>query len=88
MSAFFILSARSFVLEWQTVTVAFLLKEHHGHGLADDIRPADHDRVLAGEVDACGFDEAHDSVGRAGLEHRVSYHEPADIVRVEAVDIL
>jgi hypothetical protein len=43
---------RSFVCEWQTVTVAPALHQQHRHRLADDVRAADDDRFLAAQIDA------------------------------------
>jgi hypothetical protein len=55
------------------------LQEQQRHRLADRVRAADHDRVLAAQIDAGGLDQLHAAVGRAGAEARqAGTSSPAD----------
>jgi hypothetical protein len=65
-----------------------LLQQQQRHRLADDVAAADHDRLGAGELDARALEQVDDSIGRAGLEALRADDQPADVDRVEAVDVL
>ena len=72
MSAWRAMAAASRVAVWQTVTVASppgpFLQEQQGHGLADDLRAAEHDRVRSAGLDLGVEQEGTDSQGRARHE--------------------
>ena len=59
-----------------------------GDGLADDVRTADHDGVLAREIHSGDLDEFDDPVRGAGEEAVVADKHLADVDRREAVDVL
>ena len=58
------------------------------HRPADDVRLPDDHRVLADEILAGLREQAHAAVRRARTQHRALQHQPADVVRMEAVDVL
>ncbi len=65
-----------------------LLDEQVRHRLADDVRAADDDHVCALGLHVGGREELLDAVGRTGLEAGVAGDEAADVLGVEAVDVL
>ena len=68
----------------RTVTV----QQQHAHRLADDIRAADHDALLALRVDLVLVEQLHDTRGRARHEIKIADHDLADINRMERVHVL
>ena len=58
------------------------------HGFADDVRAADHHRVLAAQIAAGLFQQVQAAAGRAGREHRAALTEATDVFTVETVDVL
>src|SRR5581483_8740199 len=64
------------------------LHQHQRHRLADDVAGADHDDVLPLDRNAFVLEQLHHAIGRAGREHGVADDEAADIIEVEAIDIL
>jgi hypothetical protein len=66
----------------------FSLHQHQCHRLADDIAGADHDHILAFDLDSFMVQEFDDAIRRTGWEHRRADDEAADIVEMEAIDVL
>ena len=66
----------------------FALHQHQCHRLADDIARADNDDVFALERNILVFKQLQHPIGRTGRKYRASRHESADIVEMEAVNIL
>ena len=64
------------------------LQQQHRHGLADDLAPADDDRVAPRDRDAGSIEDLDDAGGRARLQVRAPLHQLADVHRVEPVDVL
>ena len=58
------------------------------HGSADDVRGADHDGMLALHRHADVIEHADDTIGCAGADQRIALGQPADVVRMKAIDIL
>ena len=79
---------RSRVFEWQIVTVQRCHQQLQRHRPADDVRLPDDDRVLADEILARVLEQRHAAVRRARPQRRPLQHQPADVVRMEAVDVL
>ena len=69
---------------------AVLLHEHQRGGHADDVGPADHNRVLPFEIHPGALEQNDATLGGAGHEERlVALHaELTDVEGVEAVDVL
>ena len=63
-------------------------KQFQRHRAANDVRRADDDAVAALHRHADVLEHPHHAVGRAGADQRVALGKAADVVRVEAVDIL
>ena len=63
-------------------------KHEHSHRLADYVAPADYHAVLACDLDSLMLQHCDHAHRSAGYEAAAAYREPADILRVEAVDIL
>ena len=61
---------RSRVLLWHTVTVAECVQQQHGRGFADDVRPSDDYRVLAGDGDPAALQDLDDSRRRTWSQSR------------------
>jgi hypothetical protein len=66
----------------------FVLHQHQGHRLADDIARSDNDDVLAFERNILVLKQFQHAIRRARRKHRAADHEAADIVEVKPVDIL
>ena len=64
------------------------LQEQEGHRLADRVAPADHDRMLAADLDAGALDQLQATPGRRGTKTVQPRHQPAGGQHREAVDIL
>ena len=79
---------KSRVAEWQTVTVQRAIRSSSAIGRPDNVRLADDDRVLADQVLAGFPQQDHAPVGRARTQARPLQDQPADVVRMKAVDIL
>ena len=58
------------------------------HRPADEVRGADDDAVLALRGDAGLLEQARHAVRRAGPHQRVAQRQPADVERMEAIDVL
>jgi hypothetical protein len=58
------------------------------HRPADDVGGADHHRVPAAHRDVVARQQAHHARGRAGAQQGDALGEPADVVGMEAVDVL
>ena len=65
--------------------VSLLAGEKNGDGLADDIRAADNDGVLALYVHAGKFNEFNDAVRSAGQETVVTYEHPSHIEAIASI---
>ena len=65
-----------------------MLHQHQRYRLADYIAGPDNDHVLALERNILVFEEFQNAVGRARREDRTADHKPADIVKVETIDVL
>ena len=63
-------------------------KQFQRHRATDDVRGADDDAVAALHRHADVLEHPHHAIGRAGADQRVALGKAADVVRVEAVDIL
>jgi hypothetical protein len=66
----------------------FVLHQHQRHRCANDIAGADHNDILVFERDLLVFEQFQHAVGRARRKNRAADHQPADVVEMEAVDIL
>ena len=75
---------------WQMVTVALACKQQQRHRLADDVAAADHDRVLAAQVDAGASRSASCSrtactagsrAGRSSARRRSATEKPSTSLR-------
>ena len=64
------------------------LHQHQRHRLADDVAGADHDDILAFDLDAFVLQQLDDAIRRARRKHGVADDEAADIVEMEAIHIL
>lgn len=64
--------------------------EEGAHGRADNVAASEHDGVLAADVDPGRLEEEHDAGGGARRKEgfRRARREEANVVRVEAVDVL
>ena len=87
MSAWRVTRARSRVLEWQIVTVAFCVEQQHGDGLADNVAAADDDGVLAGDGNVAALENLNDAGRRAGRERRTAGLQTAGVHGMKAVDV-
>src|SRR5690606_17347910 len=67
---------------------ALALEQQHGDGLADDVRLADHHRVLADEIVDHRFEQHHHPERGAGHDAARTGRQAADVDRVESVDVL
>ncbi len=63
-------------------------QELERHRPADDVRLPDHDRMLAHEILAGVLQQRHATVGRTRTQRRPLEHQAADVIRMEAVDVL
>ncbi len=63
-------------------------EQEQRHGLADDVRAADHHRVRALQRNLIGRQHLHHAVRRARAEQRAAGHQRAGVRNVETVDIL
>ena len=92
MSACRVISARSRVRLWQTVTVASppaaALHEHDRHRLADDVAAAHDHHVPAGDLDVVAHQQLLNAVRRAGQEPRPALHDAAHVLRMKGIDVL
>ena len=66
-----------------------VLSEHeHCHGLADNVAPADDNAVFARRLDFLVMQHLDYARRSAGQKHIAAGHHRADILRMEAIDIL
>ena len=64
------------------------LQEQHAHRFADGVAAADHDGMLAAQVDAGGFDQLHAAIRRARTKALKAGHQFAGRQHRVAVDVL
>ena len=67
---------------------AVLLEQQHSHRLAHDVAAAQHHTPFAPDGDGVFPQHLHDAGGGAGQEHRISDHQAAHVIGVEAVHVL
>jgi hypothetical protein len=65
-----------------------LLEQHNGYGLADDVAPADHNGVLAVQLDAVPLEKLHDPGRRARRKRALVHEQLADVQRMEPIHVL
>jgi hypothetical protein len=65
-----------------------LADQEHRHRLADDVRPPDHHRVLAGDGPELLLQKIEAAEGRAGHERLQPGGEAAGVRWMKAVDVL
>ena len=64
------------------------LHQQDGHRLADDVASAHNDHFRAGGRNVVAAQDLEDAVRGAWQEPRAALHEPADVLRMEGVDVL
>ena len=64
-----------------------LMQQQQRDGLTHDIAAAHHDGALTRDGDAAALQDLDDAGGRAGTGPRQACGEPADVARVESIDI-
>ena len=64
------------------------MQQQQRHRFADDVAPADDDRVLPGERDPLALEQLDAAERRARHERRPFLDQPADIFRMKPVDVL
>src|SRR6476660_4291301 len=64
------------------------MQEKECHRLPNDVAAPDDDGMRTGNLDSRSFQQLDDSRRRAGCQRRAALHQPPDVDRMKAVDVL